>query len=147
MKRSERAKSYFQQGYNCSQAVLLAFADLIDAKEETLLALSKSLGGGLARLRQTCGAVSGMAMAAGALFPEYGKSEIYAFVQDLISKFQQKNGSYNCGELLTGKGIAAENSPNAEARTREYYQKRPCADLVFDAAEILERALVEKNKI
>lgn len=146
MTRAERAKSYFQQGYNCSQAVLLAFSDLIDAKEETLLAISKPLGGGLARLRETCGAVSGMAMAAGALFPELTKSESYALVQQLISAFKQKNGSYNCGELLTGKGIAVENSPNAEARTNAYYQKRPCADLVFDAAEILERTLLTKKK-
>ncbi|MDE5897521.1 MAG: C-GCAxxG-C-C family protein, partial [Clostridia bacterium] len=138
MTRAELAKKYFQEGYNCSQAVLLAFADLLSVPEDTLKAVALPLGGGMGRLRQTCGGVSGAAMCLGLLFPEKSKSEIYALVQEVAGRFREKNGSINCGELLSGAGVRADASPNAEPRTDGYYKKRPCADLVYDAAEVLE---------
>lgn len=147
MTRAEQAKEYFKSGYNCSQAVALAFADALNVPEETLKAVTLPLGGGLGRLRQTCGGVSGAALCVGLLFPEYGKSETYAVVQEIAKRFREKNGSYNCGELLSGAGLKPELSAQAEERTPAYYQKRPCADLVYDAAEILEQICRERGRL
>ena len=145
MTRAEKAKNYFLVGYSCAQAVMLAFADLLNVPEVTLKAVSLPMGGGMGRLRQTCGSVSGAAMCLGLLFPEKNKSEIYALVQELANRFREKNGSYNCGELLTGAGLRAEQSPVAEARTAEYYKRRPCPDLAYDAAEILEEIYLKEK--
>lgn len=147
MTRAEKAKNYFQSGYNCSQAVMLAFADELSVPEETLTAVAMPMGGGMGRLRQTCGGVSGAAMTAGLLFPDMPKSEMYALVQEIAGRFTERNGSYNCGELLRGAGVKADASPNAEERTERYYRKRPCADLVYDAAEILEQICKERGRL
>ena len=66
-------------------------------------------------------------------------------MQELVKRFQNLNGSIICGELLTGKGIEAQTLPNAEKRSEGYYKKRPCADLCYDAAQILEEFLKEKS--
>lgn len=147
MTRAESAKNYFLQGYNCSQAVMLAFADASGADSETLKAVALPMGGGMGRLRQTCGGVSGAAMCLGLLFPALGKNEIYALVQELVKRFTERNGSYQCGELLSGVGVKTDASPNAEARTDAYYKKRPCPDLVYDAAEILETLCKERGRL
>ena len=143
MSASERAKEYFKEGYNCAQAVALAFADRIDLPAESIKRATVALGGGLGRLRETCGAVTGGAVALGLIFPEKSKSEIYALVQKLAMRFKEQNGSYQCGQLLTGAGIVTDNSPQAEPRTEGYYKKRPCAELVACAAEILEQIVEE----
>lgn len=147
MTRAQRAKEYFISGYNCSQAVALAFAGDMNVPEETLKAVCLPMGGGLARLRQTCGAVSGAAMCAGLLFPDYEKNEMYAFVQEFAKRFRERAGSINCYELLTGVGVKADSSPVAEARTPAYYKKRPCPELVYLAAEILEQICVERGRL
>lgn len=138
MTRAERAKQLFLEGYNCSQAVLLAFSDLTGVNKETLKAVALPMGGGMGRMRLTCGGVSGAVMAIGLLFPTLSKNESYALVQEFAGKFRERNGSIICGELLTGVGVVAETKPVAEERTQAYYKKRPCGDLVYDAAEILE---------
>lgn len=145
MTRAERAKEYFLKGYNCSQAVMLAFADDHGTPRDILEQIALPMGGGMGRLRETCGGVTGAAMTIGLLFPELSKSETYALVQELARRFRAKNGSYNCGELLTGTG--ATRSPEAEPRTPEYYQKRPCAELVADAAQILEEMCIERGRL
>ncbi len=147
MTRAEQAKKYFLEGYNCSQAVMLAFYDLTTLTREEALAVALPMGGGMGRLRQTCGGVSGAVMTLGLLFPELAKAESYALVQELAKFFIERNGSINCGELLTGVGVKAETNPTPEARSQEYYKKRPCADLVFDAAEILEQVCRERGRI
>lgn len=144
MSASERAKEYFKEGCNCAQAVALAFADRIDLPAESIKRATVALGGGLGRLRETCGAVTGGAVALGLIFPEKSKSEIYALVQKIAMRFKEQNGSYQCGQLLTGAGIVTDNSPQAEPRTEGYYKKRPCAELVACAAEILEQIVEEK---
>ena len=147
MTRAEKAKNNFLNGLNCTQAVTLAFADLLNVPEDTLKAISLPLGGGLARLRQTCGTVTGAAMCIGLLFPEKSKGECYALVQELARRFAEKNGSINCGELLSGAHLKVDTSPEPEARTAEYYKKRPCPDLVYDAAEILEQICKEQGRL
>lgn len=151
MSRGERAKEYFLNGYNCSQAVLLSFSDLTGVDENTLLRVAQPFGGGMGRLRLTCGAVSGAVMALGLITggrnDAAGKNEAYANVQEFTKRFTAENGSVICGELLTGKGIKAETSPNAEKRTEGYYKKRPCPELCAQAADILEEYLKEKGYI
>ena len=147
MTRAQSAKNYFTSGYNCSQAVMLAFASDTGADEKFIKAVSLPMGGGIGRLRETCGGVTGAIMSMGLLFPEMNKSEMYALVQEFARRFREKNGSYNCGELLTGAGVKAERTPDAEARTPAYYQKRPCAELVADAAELLEEMCRERGRL
>lgn len=146
MSRAERAKEYFQQGYTCSQAVVLAFADRMSISQEDALKLALPFGGGLGRLRLTCGAVSGMAMVIGSILASSqlsaeNKKEVYAVTQRLCEKFRAQNGSLLCGELLTGARVEATTGGEAESRTETYYKKRPCGDLVYCAAEILENYL------
>jgi len=139
--RQEHAKTLFKEGYNCSQAVFAACADLYGITDEALaLRLAASFGGGIGRMRQTCGAACGMFLLAGlengSATPgdHEGKMQNYALVQDLATKFKQENGSILCAELL---GIASKpQDPTPAARTAEYYQKRPCVELVSDAVRI-----------
>lgn len=144
MTRREKAISLFYEGYNCSQSVLLAFSDLIDDSEENLARLSFLLGGGVSRLREVCGAVSGMGMAAGMIFPApvpcmgKEKAENYKMMQSLAFEFKEKHGSYICRELLNIDKPGAQ-TPTPEARTPEYYKKRPCPELIGDAVDILEK--------
>ena len=149
MTRREAAMANFLKGYNCSQSVALAFADMIDIDEATLSKLSSSFGGGMGRLREVCGSVSGMFMVAGLLYgydgPETGqlKADHYARIQELARRFEEKHGSIVCRELL---GLSVRHDvPVPEARTSEYYKKRPCPEMIGDAAEILEQFLDEQN--
>lgn len=147
MTRAELAKQNFLESKTCAEAVLLAFSDLLRADDQTLSHISRPFGGGMGRLRLTCGSISGAVMALGLLFPELGKSELYALVQEYATRFRGKNGSIVCGELLTGANVKFDCSPRAEPRTEGYYKKRPCPDLVYDAAELLEKLCKERGKI
>lgn len=150
MSRKERAKEYFLQGYACSQAVALAFSDVMEMSETDIVKLMLPFGGGLGRLRLTCGAVSGMAFVIGAVFakgentPE-NKKQTYALVQELCGKFKEKTGSLICAELLQGMKVPVQTGGDAEARTSEYYRKRSCGDMVALAAEILEEYMKEQG--
>lgn len=147
MTRGEKAEQSFREGYNCTQAVVLAFMDDMKADKDTLLAVAHPFGGGMGRLRLTCGAVTGAVMCLGLFFPQLKKSELYAIVQEYCRRFEEKNGSVICGRLLSGAGIGVDCSPNAEARTEEYYKKRPCPLLIRDAAELLETLLKERGML
>ena len=139
--------AHFREGYNCSQSLVLTFADLLPLEESVLLKMSSSFGGGMGRLREVCGSVSGMFLVCGLLYgydgPETGpvKAEHYARIQELARRFEEKHGSIVCRELL-GLSVRRE-SPVPEARTAEYYRKRPCPEIIGDAAEILERFISE----
>ena len=150
MTRAETAKELFKSGYACSQAVALAFANLTGLDEAALSKAMLPFGGGLGRLRLTCGAVSGMAAAYGLICakaentPE-NKKETYAAVQELCAKFKAENGSLICADLLSGMNLQFEVGGEAEKRTGEYYKKRACADMVYRAAELLEEYLKKKG--
>lgn len=145
--RREKAMALFEEGYNCAQSVVLAFADLHGLDEKTAARLSSSFGGGMGRLREVCGAVSGMFMTLGLLYgydnPKASeeKAELYAQVQALAADFEKENKAIVCRELL-GLSVQKEE-PMPEARTKEYYKKRPCKELVGDAADILEQFIAE----
>lgn len=145
--RVERAKELFHQGFNCSQAVFAACADIYGIEDEAFaLRLAASFGGGIGRMRQTCGAACGMFLLAGlengSAIPgdAEGKKNNYAFVQDLAAKFKAENGSLICSELL---GIAPKpQEPTPEARTEAYYQKRPCVEMVASAVRMYLESLL-----
>ncbi len=146
MSRAERAKEYFLQGYACSQAVALAFSDLLGISEEEIAKLTLPFGGGLGRQRLTCGAVSGMAFVIGGVLAKAendkeNKKQVYKAVQEVCAKFQEQTGSVICAELLSNMKLPVEIGGEAEARTQEYYQKRSCGDMVALAVRILEEYL------
>lgn len=146
MSRADKAKEYFKAGYTCSQAVALAFADLTEVEEEQLKKLTLPFGGGIGRLRLTCGAVSGMVAIVGLLSSnEATKSDIYRETQTLCKRFEKENGSLLCVDLLTGANLQVTVGGEAEKRTDEYYKKRPCADLVYSSAKILEEYIESKK--
>lgn len=147
MTHGELAEQYFKDGYNCSQSVLLAFSDLTGLERETAAMLASSFGGGVGRMREVCGAVSGAAMVLG-LLKGYSdpkaaeeKRAHYHLVQEFARRFRQENGSIICRELLNGAGGSGGSDP--EPRTAEYYKKRPCPKLVNCAAQICDGLLKE----
>ena len=150
MSKKEIAMEYFSQGYNCAQSVLLAFKDECGLDADTITKITLPFGGGVARLRSICGSVSGMVMAYGLICCEPGltegekKKEQYMNTQELVNEFSKRNGSFVCGELLSG--VKVTEGPAPEVRTPEYYKKRPCKELVGDAAEILEEYLAKNHK-
>ena len=144
-KKSEKAKELFKQGYNCSQAVLGVFCEELGLDFTTAMKLASSFGGGMGRMREVCGTVSGMFMAAGLAFSDESnnKTEQYKIVQELAKRFKEKNGSIICRDLL--QGVETSTSPIPSERTNEYYKKRPCIELVGDSVEIFEEYLYEKS--
>ena len=148
MDREYEAAKLFTEGYNCAQAVALAFIDLLGMDKKTCAKLSSSFGGGMGRMREVCGAVSGMLMVAGVLYgydgPEEGevKKAHYARVQELAGAFRQAVGSIICREIL--KNPPAD--PNPTPRTEEFYKQRPCVHMVTLAVRIMEQ-YIKKNPI
>ena len=145
--KSDKAKELFKQGYNCSQAVLGVFCEELGLDFETAIKISSSFGGGMGRMREVCGTVSGMFMAAGLAYstPDNNKAEQYKIVQELAKRFKDQNGSIICRELL--EGIESSTSPIPSERTETYYKKRPCIELVGDSVEILEEFMKEQMPV
>lgn len=147
--RTDRAVELFKSGFNCSQSVFTAFADLFGMDEETALKVSAGLGGGVGRSREVCGAVTGAAMLAGMKYgatdgeDSEAKQRTYAVVQQIISEFRKSNPSIVCRELLRLDSQTAAD-PHPEARTDEYYKKRPCVELVEDSAKAVEKILFKE---
>ena len=145
------AKNFFLNGYNCSQAVSLAFSDVMGIEKEALLKLSSSFGGGMGRLREVCGAVSAMFLVLGYVrgysAPDDfdGKKQLYAEIQELAATFESKYGSIVCRELLAG--VSHTEGKISEARTEEYYKKRPCGEQIEYAAKILHEFLESHGNI
>ena len=145
MTHGEKAEQNFRRGYNCAQSVLLAFGDITGLDDRTAAMLSSSFGGGLGRMRELCGTVSGAAMVLG-LVKGYadpddheGKKGHYHRVQEFARRFREKNGSIICRDLLSGVQTVEGSDP--EQRTEAYYKKRPCPALCRCAAEILDDML------
>ena len=145
----KRAMDFFSQGYNCSQSVLLAFADELDLDKEVAATMASSFGGGMGRLREVCGAVSGMFMVAGVKFgyssptDRKAKTEHYKLIQELAKEIKDKIRYIVIRELL-GLDIKTDSYIPSE-RTDEYYKKRPCKELVGDAAEIMSEYFTKKG--
>ena len=155
--RVEKARRLFKEGgYNCCQAVVLAYNDVFGIDDTMAAALSSGFGGGMGRMREVCGSVSGMVLLAGLLKPACDPSDKaartgnYALVQEVAGEFKAMNGSIICKELLgltggpvaEGKGIhGIPESPTPSDRTPEYYKKRPCEELVGISARIIGKKI------
>lgn len=146
--RVERARNYFLEGYNCAQAVVMAFDDIMAMDVAQLARLAAPFGGGMGRMREVCGTVSGMAMVAGAIAPSNNPKNLeerktnYALVQTFAESFRQENGDIVCRRLLGLEPVVerAETAMPSE-RTAEYYKKRPCVEYVACAARIVAEHL------
>lgn len=153
--RVAKAKRLFkEEGYNCCQAVVLAYNDVFGIDDDTAAALSSGFGGGMGRMREVCGSVSGMVMLAGLITPatdpsvKVDRTRNYALVQEVAGEFKSLNGSIVCKELLGlvpmgSSAPAAAESPEPSDRTPEYYKKRPCEELVGIAARIIGKRIIE----
>ncbi len=142
----KRANELFLEGYNCAQATFAAFSDVMDMDEKAALRLSSAFGGGIGRLREVCGAASGMMMVLGALtgydVPDdaEGKKAYYAHIQGLMGQFKDEFGSYICRDLLN---VGGPEDPTPEKRTAKYYNERPCADCVRYAAQLMDKEVLK----
>ena len=150
--RIRKAEELFMQGFNCSQSVVAAFADIYGYTEEQALRMSAGFGGGIGRLRLSCGAFNALALLAGldcgSVTPgdREGKSYNYKVVQELAARFKEEHGSLICAEILGLKGHEkAQCSYIASPRTAEYYKSRPCAAKVESAARIFADYLKSKS--
>ena len=150
--RVAKAKRLFrEEGYNCCQAVVLAYNDLFGIDDAVASAMSSGFGGGMGRMREVCGSVSGMVMLAGLIAPasdpsiKVDRTRNYALVQDVAGEFRRLNGSIICKELLGLAPISttAQDSPEPSDRTPEYYQKRPCEELVGISARIIGEKMLQ----
>ena len=146
MDRPDRAEELFRSGYNCSQSVFAAFADVLGMSVEEAAKIASPFGAGFGKLREVCGAVSGMTLAAGYLKgyddpADYeSKKELYRLIQKMCAEFEERKGSIICRELLgLQKG---EDAAEPAVRTEEYYQSRPCIGACRTAAEIAEKYLL-----
>lgn len=156
--RTAKAKRLFKEGgYNCCQAVVLAYNDIFGIDDATAAAMSSGFGGGMGRMREVCGSVSGMVMLAGLMAPaadpsiKIDRTRNYALVQEMAGRFRDINGSIICKELLglvpIGSSQAAPSeSPEPSDRTAEYYKKRPCEELVGISARIVGEKIAEMDK-
>lgn len=144
MSKGDKAKSLFMSGCNCSQAVAAAFCEETGLDESLTKRLTIGFGGGVGRMREVCGAVSGMTFVISAVYNE-DKGSIYKRVQEVANEFREQNGSIVCRELL---GLSEDGtcSPVPEERTQQYYTKRPCPEIVAIAADILEKYLSDNPK-
>lgn len=148
--RVEAARNYFLGGYNCAQSIALAYHDVMGIDKELSATMAAPFGGGMGRLREVCGTVSGMFMVAGFLAPNSqpndnaNKKNCYALVQSLAERFREENGSIVCRELL---GLTQKkDDPTPSPRTEEYYHRRPCAEYVAIATRILGEKINELDK-
>lgn len=149
--RIEQAVALFKEGFNCSQSVVAAFADMYGFTREQALRLSASFGGGIGRMRETCGAACGMFVLAGMETgatdgaDREGKAANYALVQELAEEFKRRNGALRCADLL---GLSRKEPvvSTPEARTPQYYAKRPCVKMVEEAARIWAEYLEKRHK-
>lgn len=145
MAKGELARQYFESGCNCCQSMVLAFAPEMGLDRETAMRMASGLGGGVGRLREICGAVSGAAIVLGMLHGSAdpndhdAKTALYGEIQQFAESFAKEKGSYICRDLL---GLpAGKDVPVPEERTAAYYQKRPCGGLIAFAADLLEKQL------
>ena len=137
--RADKAREMFLQGYNCCQAVVGAFAQLYGFDPETAMKMAEGFGGGMGRMRLTCGAV-GMKMSHGKPGDLQRRGEIYAVVRQMVEEFKANNGTIICAELL-GLSLPKDNSPVPEERTPDYYKRRPCPEKIRECGLIIEKYL------
>jgi C_GCAxxG_C_C family probable redox protein len=149
MTHREKAIEYFCKGYNCAQSVFAAFCDVTGYSEKEALMLASSFGGGMGRMRETCGAVTAMFMVAGVvrgyddISTDAPKKAHYERIQKMAAEFKREHGTIICRELLAS--LKPDSNPAPSARTEEYYRVRPCVRFVATAADILDKMITEEK--
>lgn len=152
--RVEKAEQLFRSGHNCCQSVFMAYSDLFRIDKTLAATISAPLGGGMGRLREVCGTVSGMSLLAGLQYPapeaavtpetKAAKTRLYTVVQELAEKFRKENGAIVCRDLL---GLTKQkDDPTPSDRTEAYYRRRPCSEYVKIAARIVGEKLQQENQ-
>ena len=147
MTHREKAIEYFRKGYNCAQSVFAAFCDVTGYSEKEAFMLASSFGGGMGRMRQTCGAVTAMFMVAGIvcgytdISTDTPKKEHYELIQTMAAEFKKEHGAILCSELLAS--LKPDNAPTPSARTEEYYRVRPCVRFVATAADVVDKMVLK----
>ncbi len=136
------------QGYNCSQAVFAAFADITGFDDKSALRISSPFGAGMGKMREVCGACSGMFMVAGVLYgydeaSDDNKMQHYELIQTLAERFKARHSTIICRDLLDN--LATDTSPTPQTRDEHYYKTRPCLKFVESACEILDEFIEENN--
>ena len=151
--RVERARQYFQSGYNCAQAVVMAYNDIMELTTDGAARIAAPFGGGMGRMREVCGTVSGMSFVAGALSPSSDPKNMeerknnYALVQHFAEQFRAENGDIVCRRLLGLEPMAERaETPMPSQRTAEYYKKRPCVEYVATAARIVAEHILNMER-
>lgn len=145
MSRADQAESLFRQGYNCCQSVFGAFTDVTGMDMETAMKYASAFGAGFGKLREVCGAFSGLTLMTGFVdgyseaTEREGKIALYKEIQEMAAEFEKRQGSIICREMLNLK--PGEDLPEPAVRTEEYYQSRPCIKAVRDVAELIEKYL------
>ena len=140
---ASEAAALFESGYNCAQAVAVAFCDVTGLEPQAAAAMASSFGGGMGRMREVCGAVSGMLLVAGILYgydapgDDSLKAAHYQRVQEMAEQFRQEAGSIICRDILKNP----PSDPSPTPRSEEFYQMRPCTRMVYLAADILSQYL------
>ena len=145
MDHGTKAAELFLSGYNCAQSVMVAFCDITGLEEQAAAKMASAFGGGMGRLREVCGGVSGMYMVLSLLYgydqpgDDVSKMRLYTQVQELAGRFRKECGSIVCREILKNP----PSDPKPSPRTAEYYAKRPCARMVYTAAHLLDEFIEE----
>ena len=145
MDHTTLAAELFLEGFNCAQAVAVAFCDVTGLDKKEAAKLASPFGGGMGRMREVCGAVSGMFMVLGSLYgydnsdADTHKKVLYKQVQALAEQFKEENGSIICREILKNP----PSDPNPSPRTAEYYAKRPCCRMVMTAARLMDEFIAQ----
>ncbi|MBQ8844456.1 MAG: C_GCAxxG_C_C family protein [Clostridia bacterium] len=143
--RKEEAIKNFREGYNCSQSVIKAYADVVGIDEEKLLSLSSTLGTGMGGLKQTCGAVSAMFMILGAVENKIQtdpleRANLYKKVRELAGKFQEENNSINCKDLID---YTMSDEFDEKFSKEKFNYKRPCEKFVLNVCEIIDKFILD----
>ncbi|MDR0965983.1 MAG: C-GCAxxG-C-C family protein [Myxococcales bacterium] len=147
--RVQKALELFFEGYNCSQAIAGAFADVMALSPEAAMRLVAGFGAGTGDHKGMCGALSSAIFVTGALHEPVGpadlaaKKQLYADVNALKAEFTEKFGTTNCGELL--RSAKALPKPDPSERNAEYYSRRPCAHFVATVAQLLEKGAGDRG--
>lgn len=143
MNHTDKAKEYFSNNFNFSQAVFTTFATEMGLDEELALKIATQFGGG-ARKGEMCGAVSGALMVLGLKYGhchlenEEEKGRAYRISEDFMNRFIQKNGTVVCRELL-GYDLS---EPEDMKKIKELNLfKTTCPEMVRCATEIVDEMI------
>lgn len=144
MKPAEKAIKLYKEEYNCSQAILSAYAEELGIDEKTAIRVASSFGGGIARTGKTCGAVTGALMVLGMkqwnsdVEKEEAKQHVYKLSNQLMEEFQERNQTLNCEELL---GVSVSTPEGRAVVKANQLSTKVCHRVINDVTEIFDKLI------